>query len=299
MQISPRSLGYNYVGTLLVQTDFKEGKDFFENLEKMYGIMHFSDRQIGKHNVSAFFALKTYTEVDELVQQIKLHSNVIDVSADFWIDSSNLDHPGNLIIEPTDEWCNSKQIMSKNEKMQQVTNSQYKNELITEPPVNQNPRLDEIDYKILNLLSKNSRMSFRKISSKIGLSPQMVIKRYNELKKNVVSYSSITLSLEKIGYTGIALMAIKVSNQYTVSEVFENLLQIPNVIVGHRQMGYFQIGIGTPFKTISHLLETHQKISQTPGVIEIQASLPRLFPSWPLNIFSKLLSQPYQELNST
>jgi DNA-binding Lrp family transcriptional regulator len=43
-------------------------------------------------------------------------------------------------------------------------------------------------------------MSFRKVAEMLGISTQAVIRRYNRLKKNVLSYSSITVNLEKLGY---------------------------------------------------------------------------------------------------
>ena len=58
--------------------------------------------------------------------------------------------------------------------------------------------LDKIDLLIINILSENAFMSFRKVAEKLRISTQAVIRRFNRLKKGVLVYSSITVNLHSL-----------------------------------------------------------------------------------------------------
>ena len=148
--------------------------------------------------------------------------------------------------------------------------------------------MDKIDLEIINLLLKDARLSFRKIAKKLSVSNQLIIKKYNRLQKIVIQKSTITISLEKMGYIGIAIFAMKLSNIYPAPLIFEEVLAIKNVIIAYRTLGDFQIIAGVPFKKMVELESYFLKISKTRGVIEVQLFFPRIFPEWPVNIFSKI-----------
>ena len=269
MQINPKILDYNCVGTLGIKTDFCEEKNFIKHLEKIPGIIR-AHRQMGRFNITAFFALKNYSDLDNLIQKLNLNPNIKETDPTIWVDVINMDHPQNLCIESLDNTYCSKKISQNN--TQKIDDF----------------RIDEIDLSIINILSENARTSFRQIGTQIGLSTQGVIERYKKLKSNVIEFSSITINLEKIGYSGIAIFIIKISNQHVLSEVYNKILQIPNVIIAYRVMGNFQITVGTPFKNINQLIRIYNKIAKTSGVDEIESIIHESFPSWPLNLFSKL-----------
>lgn len=274
MQINPTTIGYECNGHIFIQTDYND-KDLFSYLEKIPNILRVH-RQIGRFNVVAFFSLKSYNDLDDLVREINLHPSIVKTEVAIWVDVVKMDHPENLSFD-------SRGIQPKKIKNE---NSTQRNSGDNKSPL----KLDSYDFSILNLLSKDARLSFNKISNKIGLSTQRVIERYEKMKKKVISFSSITVDLKKLGYDGIVIFRILVSNQATTSSVFEKLLEIPNVIIAYRTLGNFQILVGVPFSDIDHLEGTYKKITEVAGVVEIDVSLHNAFPSWPLNLFHKLVS---------
>jgi DNA-binding Lrp family transcriptional regulator len=76
-------------------------------------------------------------------------------------------------------------------------------------------KLDEIDQKILNLLSENSRMSYVKIGKKVNLSRVAVKSRIDTLEeKGVIEQYSIIINPQKIGRTVSAFFDMEVEPQY-------------------------------------------------------------------------------------
>ena len=277
MQINPKSLGYNCIANLMIRTDYKEDKKILEFLETIPNIISFHT-QLGKYNLVCFAALKTTDELAHMIEQLSRHPNIMKVSSNIWVDVINMDHPENLLI-PQD---------SRN---QSGTNPKWvRPELFKENNSVPDLKLDKTDITIMKLISENARMSFRKISSQMGLSTLAIIKRYNRLRKDVLTFASITIDLGKIGYIGNAFFGIKVSNKNMVSIVLKKIVQIPNIIVAYRVLGEIDLIVGVPFSNMEQLTNQYNNITKTPGVIEVELFLHKPFPNWPLNLFSKLIS---------
>jgi DNA-binding Lrp family transcriptional regulator len=91
-------------------------------------------------------------------------------------------------------------------------------------------KYDEIDIKILGLISKNSRLSVREISKIINISPPTVSRRIRKLEEKGVikGYVSI-IEDEELGYDCRALLLIKIagnSDQYKIIEKMRENLKI-------------------------------------------------------------------------
>jgi hypothetical protein len=115
----------------------------------------------------------------------------------------------------------------------------------------------------------------------------LVIKRYNRMQKTVLPFSSITVDLRKLGYKGIALFSVRTAYTHKTSKVFEEIAQIPNIIVAHKCVGAMDMYLVAPFSNCQQLHEVKQKISNTPGVKEIELFIDEPFTSWPLNLFAQ------------
>ena len=155
--------------------------------------------------------------------------------------------------------------------------------------------MNKIDLEISRILADNARISFTKVAEKLGISTNTVIKRYNELRKKMLPYSSLTVNLNKLGYVGRATFLIKVTHQQKTSEVVEEILQVPNIIVSIKCLGTFDAVAVAPFATFKKLLELNEKISRIPGVQNAELLLDESFSTWPLNVFAKLLPNQPQD----
>ncbi len=95
--------------------------------------------------------------------------------------------------------------------------------------------LDDIDMKILSILSENSRLSIRKIATRLGLKPTSVFNRIKKLERSVIMKYTTEVDQEKIGYhvTAFVLISYK-SNKETQEEIAKELskyAQVTNVAI--------------------------------------------------------------------
>jgi Lrp/AsnC family transcriptional regulator for asnA, asnC and gidA len=142
--------------------------------------------------------------------------------------------------------------------------------------------MDEIDLAIIDKLTDDARMSFRKIAKELGVSPDTVIHRYAALQKEgAIRGSTIVINPKKIGYQAMAVFVIDTSparilaTQATPADsslILEKLIHMPNIIVATKSIGdhdLLAIGVVMGFE---HLIKVRNDIARIPGVRDIQMS---------------------------
>ena len=65
----------------------------------------------------------------------------------------------------------------------------------------------------------------------LNISTNKVIQRYSKLKKTILTTSTITINLKRIGYNAVMNLQLKLANKNQTQQVLTAILQIPNVIV--------------------------------------------------------------------
>jgi Lrp/AsnC family transcriptional regulator for asnA, asnC and gidA len=142
--------------------------------------------------------------------------------------------------------------------------------------------MDELDLAIVDKLTADARVSFRKIAKDLGVSPDTVINRYQALQKEgVIRGSTIVLNSRKIGYHAMVVFLIDVSPAristsqippVDSSQILEKLIRMPNIIVATKSVGdhdLLAIGVVTGFE---HLAKVKDEMAKMPGVRDIQTS---------------------------
>jgi len=142
--------------------------------------------------------------------------------------------------------------------------------------------MDEIDLAIINKLTEDARMSFRKIAEELGISPDTVINRYTALQeKGVIRGSTIIIHPKKLGYQAMAVFMIDTSpahilvNEATPTDsslILKKLIQMRNIIVATKTVGdhdLLAIGVAKDFE---HLISVRNDIVKIPGVQDLQIS---------------------------
>ena len=72
--------------------------------------------------------------------------------------------------------------------------------------------IDDLDKKILNVLLDNSRLSYRQIAKKVGVSVATVMHRVNNLQKQgIIKKYTASIDYERLGYDIVAIIDIKIS----------------------------------------------------------------------------------------
>jgi Lrp/AsnC family transcriptional regulator for asnA, asnC and gidA len=287
MQVNPKRLGYDCIALLMIKAEANMENEVYGFVRKIPGVVA-CFQPIGRYNIHCFVALKNVDELAHTIERVSSHPNVMVIKEGIWVDVVKMDHPENLAIKPSDELLHPSELLAENNKPKPaITPSQL--DEVEETDLEESYELDKTDLLIVKILSKKASMSFRKIAKKLGISTQSVIKRYNRMRKSVLPFSSITVDLRKLGYIGLAVFLVNTSHKHTTSKVFDEIVQIPNVIVAHKCVGAIDINLVAPFLNFKQVLEVKQKICNTPGVKELEIFLEEPFPSWPLNLFAPLL----------
>jgi DNA-binding Lrp family transcriptional regulator len=128
-------------------------------------------------------------------------------------------------------------------------------------------KIDETDRKLLYVLMDNSRLSYRQIAKKIGVSVATVMHRVNSLEaeKVIKGYTTI-LDYDQLGYDVDVIINIKVAKG-KLFEVEKKIAISPNVSDVYDSTGDFDAVVVAKFKNRKKLDNFLKKI-QTYDFIE-------------------------------
>ena len=227
----------------------------------------------GKYTFFGKTALRNLNKLHDIIEDLESNSNIKHVDALIWAEAVNIEYPQNLIIKPLE-----RENERKNGNIHALTNHDL-------TPL----EIDETDRKIAKILSENSRTPFKKIAMALDISSKTVIQRYKKLRENLLTRSTITLDLNKLGYKALANLYIKVSNRSKMSEIYSQLLQIPNLIVIIRLTGHYDLYAAIVLEDFDKMFETNNKIRRISGIEMTEVFITPIPVSWPLNLFPSLL----------
>jgi len=153
--------------------------------------------------------------------------------------------------------------------------------------------MDEIDSEILRTLCMNARIPFSEIAKQLGISPQMVIRRYNNLKKTAISRSSITINLQKLGFKASVSFSLKIKyeNHKEINQIYDKITKFPNVIVGNKMLGPFDMAFLVPVRDFEEIFEFQERLSHIKGIEKLGMTIFRPHESWPRNLSCNLLQE--------
>lgn len=279
MLVNPHSLGYKYIVDLGITTPIEKEKEVIEFLRNKPYIRHIVG-PFGKYNFWAKVALKDIKKLTEILQDLESNSLIERVDSLIWAEAINLEYPEKLIIKSTNGVAGACPIIERGSSNLEVA------------------KIDAIDRKIATMLSQNSRMPFRQIAAELGISTKNVIQRYRKLRGNVLTVSTITVDLDKLGYKSLASMFVKVANRSKIPEICEKMLKIPNLIVKIRLIGVYDLYVCVALADFKDLFELTEQIRRIQGIEKAETVLTRPLPSWPLHLFPSLLQSDLMEPKS-
>lgn len=141
--------------------------------------------------------------------------------------------------------------------------------------------MDEIDLSIIEKLTEDARMSYRKIAKELGISQDTVINRYKKLKnKGVVLGSTVVVDPKKIGYHGMAVFGIDVSPSHILateatmdsSLILDKLIKMRNIIVATKTVGTHDLLAICVIFDFEHLIKLREDIAKISGVKDLEVS---------------------------
>ncbi|KYH38176.1 MAG: putative HTH-type transcriptional regulator [Candidatus Hecatellales archaeon B24] len=126
--------------------------------------------------------------------------------------------------------------------------------------------MDEIDYRILEELLKDSRQSFREIARNVGVATGTVLARIKNMEKEgIIKGYTASLDHEKLGYELTVVVEITVSKGKLL-EVDREIAKNPNVCAVYDITGLTDAIVVAKFKTREELSKFTKSILAIPYV---------------------------------
>ena len=129
-------------------------------------------------------------------------------------------------------------------------------------------QIDEIDKKVLNLLSVDARTPFLEVARKCGVSGAAIHQRVSKLEAAGMFKGSCYLMNEiALGYTTCAYVGVHFEKGGLYQSVLEQLKKIPEIVECHYTTGNLGLLMKIYARDNSHLMEIlSRQIQEIPGV---------------------------------
>ena len=99
-------------------------------------------------------------------------------------------------------------------------------------------RIDNLDKKILSILSKNARIPFKDVAAVCGVSRAAIHQRVQHMiEEGVIMGSSFNVNPKSLGYNTCTYVGINLDRGNMYKSVIEQLMQIPEVVECHFTTG--------------------------------------------------------------
>jgi Lrp/AsnC family transcriptional regulator, regulator for asnA, asnC and gidA len=129
-------------------------------------------------------------------------------------------------------------------------------------------QLDEIDIKILEIISKNARLPFKDVATECGISRAAVHQRVNRMiDMEVIVGSGYQIDPKKVDYMTCTYIGIFLDKGGLYESVADSLEKIPEVVECHYTTGQYAIFAKVYAHNNEHLKQIlSEKIQKIPGV---------------------------------
>ncbi len=129
-------------------------------------------------------------------------------------------------------------------------------------------KIDQLDRKILQIITQNARMPFKDVAEICGVSRAAIHQRVQRLIDiDVITGSGYTVNPKMLGFQMCAYIGITLERGSMYKEVVKELENIPEIVESQYTLGSYTILIKVYAKNDEHLMELlNGKIQEIPGV---------------------------------
>lgn len=129
-------------------------------------------------------------------------------------------------------------------------------------------KIDQLDRKILRIITQNARMPFKDVAEECGVSRAAIHQRVQRLIDiNVITGSGYTVNPKMLGFQMCAYIGITLERGSMYKEVVQELEKIPEIVESQYTLGSYTILIKLYAKNDEHLMELlNGRIQEIKGV---------------------------------
>jgi len=136
----------------------------------------------------------------------------------------------------------------------------------------QSLNIDNLDRKILSILTKNARIPFLEVARKCNVSGAAIHQRVQRLTKiGIISGSRFIVEPKKLGYHTCAYIGIFLDNAALFNDVSDRLLKISEITQCHYTTGQYAMFVKVYAKDNEHLRQVlADKIQAINGIMRTE-----------------------------
>ncbi|MBW6535090.1 MAG: Lrp/AsnC ligand binding domain-containing protein [Mariniphaga sp.] len=146
--------------------------------------------------------------------------------------------------------------------------------------------LDDIDLKILDIITQNARIPFKDVAKEVGISRAAVHQRVNRMiDLKVIIGSGYHINPNKVEFKTCSYIGVFLEKGGLFSEVVEKLKLIPEIVECHYTTGQYAIFVKVYAKDNEHLknilsnqVQKIQGIASTETFISLEQTFKRTIP---------------------
>ena len=128
-------------------------------------------------------------------------------------------------------------------------------------------KIDNLDKKILSILSKNARIPFKDVAAECGVSRAAIHQRVQHLiAGGVITGSGFDVNPKSIGYSTCTYVGMNLERGNLYKDVVEKLIDIPEIVECHFTTGSYTMLLKVYARDNEHLMDLlNNKMQMIPG----------------------------------
>lgn len=130
-------------------------------------------------------------------------------------------------------------------------------------------KIDNLDKKILSILSKNARVPFKDVAAECGVSRAAIHQRVQRLiEDGVITGSGFDINPKSLGYRTCTYIGITLERGSMYKDVVERMVHIPEVVECHFTTGPYTMLAKLYARDNEQLMELlNGQLQSIPGVV--------------------------------
>ena len=133
-------------------------------------------------------------------------------------------------------------------------------------------KIDNLDKKILSILSKNARIPFKDVAAECGVSRAAIHQRVQRLIDNgVILGSGFDINPKSLGYSTCTYVGLNLERGSMYKDVVKRLVNIPEIVECHFPTGPYTMLIKAYARDNEELMDLlNNKLQTIPGVVSTE-----------------------------
>ena len=133
-------------------------------------------------------------------------------------------------------------------------------------------KIDNLDKKILSILSKNARIPFKDVAAECGVSRAAIHQRVQHLiAGGVITGSGFDVNPKSVGYSTCTYVGINLERESMYKDVVQQLLTIPEIVECHFTTGSYTMLLKVYARDNEQLMDLlNNKMQMIPGVVSTE-----------------------------